>query len=402
MIASVWWEPYRLDMRDRLVQPGHDLDRDDGCRGYSVAPIDPPSRPSRAHPRPASPRRRALLQPASSSVAHQWAEMGGGARPHRRAASRPSRRRRCGEALLFITIARAMARSAPPCRHGHGSCRRDARRPAPCASALDSRHQALARRAAPPRRSQPSRPCQDRAHRRTVARRHELDRVARAVRPPRAHRCRARGDRASTVRKLSEPARRIAALPALQAQSAGIGGDVRSAFEDDGDDAERRGDRARRSSPFGCAPACQRAGARRGRRSAATLWRRRRPRRRDASSSSAKRSMKRLAFCPARLRIGARSSGIGGEDRVPAQPSAQSADLANGDIQRLSRCAGRSCGRPQARPVARSAASGSVRSGAAAKSDLRFRTGTVMAFATQRRSFKAMAACSTVPIIETR
>ncbi len=48
-----------------------------------------------------------------------------------------------------------------------------------------------------------------------------------------------RGSRASE-RKLSEPPRRITALPALSAQRAGVGGDVGPALVDDGDDAERR------------------------------------------------------------------------------------------------------------------------------------------------------------------
>ena len=74
-----------------------------------------------------------------------------------------------------------------------------------------------------------------------VAGRHELDRVRRqagAAQDPRAWRRRS----PAAERKLSEPARRIAALPALRQSAPASAVDVGAALEDHADDAERRRD----------------------------------------------------------------------------------------------------------------------------------------------------------------
>ena len=76
------------------------------------------------------------------------------------------------------------------------------------------------------------------ADRRAIDRRHELDRGLRQTQPRPGPRS-AHWQMTSEVRKLSEPLRRITALPDLRQSAAGVGRHVRPRLVDDADHAER-------------------------------------------------------------------------------------------------------------------------------------------------------------------
>ena len=89
--------------------------------------------------------------------------------------------------------------------------------------------------------------------RRAVARRHELHRIGRQARR-RRWRARRHAAIAPEEWKLSEPPRRIAALPARRHSAARVGGDVGARLVDDADDAQRHA-HARDVEPVGPGPA---------------------------------------------------------------------------------------------------------------------------------------------------
>ena len=108
----------------------------------------------------------------------------------------------------------APCRGRPRHARRHGRCPRDARRPARAPPPARARRGSC-RRAARSRRCIAVEARQHGADRGAVARRHELDGVGAAGRPLRAPRASPRRSPCA-VRKLSEPARRIAALPAFR------------------------------------------------------------------------------------------------------------------------------------------------------------------------------------------
>ena len=222
-----------LDMRDRGVDAVDDLRRDDAVeifgrpvflgRGFHA-------RVGLLHVGVAAHLAAGIEQHRDERLEH--------ASPRRRdrpAASRRRRRRRCGASWRSARSS-SPSRGRRPCRHRHAPRLRDARTPA---------------RAPRPARGRPG-PCRRAARSRRYCRRGPA-----SIRPTAARsrvgtswiassgRSAARRPSTSAAwiaraeRKLSEPPRRITALPALRQSTAGIRRHVRAAFVDHADHAER-------------------------------------------------------------------------------------------------------------------------------------------------------------------
>ena len=178
-----------------------------------------------------------------------------------------------------------------------------------------------------------------------VARRHELDRVAGQAGRAQALRAGRRGWRGE-VRKLSEPPRRIAALPLFRHSAPASAVTLGRLSKITRDDAERRRARARSAGRWAASIAPGRGRPdRAGRRRSAT---RIGDRRRARAASSSSRSMKAAAW-PAALRLG-EILRIGGEDRR-RHALRSAAAMASSAASRC--CAGASATRARGRAGAR-------------------------------------------------